>query len=195
MSEVCSNYIIELLCRIDQKYDALVEKICGLEEEVKSVKESNRVRDEDRRCHEKLVFDMLLKLCTVCNIPFFKDVTKAEFPSNRCNQLFDEGGDEELKKLGSISRNLSSVNLLSPELKNVNNVNLEHSLKDGSCNEESNECKKSKNEETTPTLKSGTIQVETCTYSFVAGESHTTLARGTQVKNMYYSMQIYCFIL
>lgn len=143
MSGPCANYIVELLHRIDGKYDCLLDEMRRVQMELKSVQEVIKRREDERICYQKLVFDMLVSsLSSTNNIDGFED-GRNDFPMKRNNnvRLAEEENIEQ--KPAIMNMDIASKDVLH----------------------------NSRKAETSKLLKFATIVVEPSVQSFVVGET------------------------
>lgn len=168
MVEPFTNYIVELLGRIDSKYDALVDQMNRFEMELKTVHELIKKREDERKYHEKLVFDMLLSRLGLSKKPKCSSDGTPDL-SCKTNNVISRGKVEDKRNQeGLISSNEfgEKTNLRSG---GTSLINIDNSWKSDLVKEQSTTVHNIRYGENNQLVKCCNLQVEPSLQSFVVG--------------------------
>lgn len=61
MLDPYNNYVVDLFCRIDTKYDSLIDQVRRVEMELKTIQEIIKSMEDKRRSYQKMILYVLIR--------------------------------------------------------------------------------------------------------------------------------------
>lgn len=177
MANSFTNYVVDMLRRMDQKYDLLIDEVMKFDMELKNVKEVMKRRKDERRSYEKVVFDMLINGLNYSKSGNPLENIKVERATNGERVEGQENLGTNFGMASSILVGQKS-NKSGPELFEKK---LDPCFNELRVKEKKSSFRNSGVGEITPSLKFATVEIQPCMQSFVVGETPKDFASITKV--------------